>query len=319
MDFARGLGRLRALFDGPRAHLFLAGGEEADKAQQTVARADEPVEARFRKAHVGEEELFLLRLHAGDFGLGFGADGQHGRALGLGGLPDHLKERVVLHPALEVVLAHVGGVNHGLGRQQRHGGQQRGLVLGALHRAGGLPGVQRFLDPQEEIQLFLVFFVGLNQFSGLFDAAVEHLEVGEDQLHVDGLDVALRVDAALHVDDVVVHEAAHHVDHGVALADVGEELVAQPLSLGGPAHQAGDVDELDGRGRVFARVAQVREPVEALVRHGDDAHVRLDGAERVVGGLRPRVGDGVEQRALPDVRKSDNPQFHSTESSFISV
>ncbi len=35
------------------------------------------------------------------------------------------------------------------------------------------------------------------------------------------------------VDDVLVLEAADDVDDGVHLADVGEELVAQPLALAG--------------------------------------------------------------------------------------
>ena len=41
--------------------------------------------------------------------------------------------------------------------------------------------------------------------------------------------------------------------------------------------------------------------VEALVRHGNDADVRLNGAERVVRRLRARVGDRVEKGALADV------------------
>ena len=51
-------------------------------------------------------------------------------------------------------------------------------------------------------------------------------------------DVGDRVDPALDVDDVVVLEAAHHVGDGVDLADVGQELVAEALALGGAAHQA---------------------------------------------------------------------------------
>ena len=45
--------------------------------------------------------------------------------------------------------------------------------------------------------------------------------------------------------DVAALEAAQHVDDRVDLADVGEELVAEPFALGGAAHQAGDVDELE--------------------------------------------------------------------------
>ena len=56
-----------------------------------------------------------------------------------------------------------------------------------------------------------------------------------------------RVDAALDVGDVALLEAAEHVHDRVDLADIGEELVAQPLALRGAAHQPGDVDEADPR------------------------------------------------------------------------
>jgi hypothetical protein len=55
------------------------------------------------------------------------------------------------------------------------------------------------------------------------------------------------IDLALDVGDVVVEEAAGDEGHGVAVADVGQELVAQALALGRAAHQAGDVDEVDPR------------------------------------------------------------------------
>ena len=56
---------------------------------------------------------------------------------------------------------------------------------------------------------------------------------------------AIGIDPALDVGDVAVLEAAQHVDDRIDLADVGEELVAEPFALGGAADQPGDVDELD--------------------------------------------------------------------------
>ena len=80
-------------------------------------------------------------------------------------------------------------------------------------------------------------------FSSADDALLEAVEVGQHQLGLDGLDVGDRIDLALDMGDVAVLEAAHHMGDGVAFADVGEELVAEPLALRGAAHQAGDVDE----------------------------------------------------------------------------
>ena len=79
-------------------------------------------------------------------------------------------------------------------------------------------------------------------------ALFQALEVGQHQFGLHGLGVADRVDVAFHVGHVVILEAAQHMDDGVHLANVGEELVAQALALGGAAHQAGDVDEFQAGG-----------------------------------------------------------------------
>ncbi len=46
--------------------------------------------------------------------------------------------------------------------------------------------------------------------------------------------------------DVGVVEGAQHLADGVRLPDVGQELVAQSLSLTGTPHDPGDIHELDG-------------------------------------------------------------------------
>ena len=137
---------------------------------------------------------------------------------------------------------------------------------------------------------------------GLFAAAGDGFDVGEDQLGLDGVDVARGIDAAVHVDDVFVLKAAHHVDDGVHFADVGEELVAQALAVAGALDQAGDVDKLQRRRGILFRVIHPGKHVQPLVRHGDHAGIRLDGAEGVVRRLRAGAGDGVEQRAFAHVR-----------------
>ena len=94
--------------------------------------------------------------------------------------------------------------------------------------------------------LDLRFLVALLRFlDEVGHAPLEAVEVGEHQLGLDRLGVGDRIDAALDVGDVAAFEAAQHVDDRVDLADVGEELVAEPFALGRAADQAGDVDELD--------------------------------------------------------------------------
>ena len=72
------------------------------------------------------------------------------------------------------------------------------------------------------------------------------LDIGEDEFGFDDLDIPDGVDLAHAVDDVVVIKAADHVDDRVALADVGEEVVALAFALGGAGDEARDVNDVDG-------------------------------------------------------------------------
>ena len=107
--------------------------------------------------------------------------------------------------------------------------------------------------------------------------------------------------------DVAALEAAQHMDDGVDLADVGEELVAQAFALGGAAHQPGDVDEADPGRDDLLRFGDGGNGGQARIGHRHLAGIRLDGAKGIVGRLRRRgAGQGVEEGRFADVRQADD-------------
>ena len=53
-----------------------------------------------------------------------------------------------------------------------------------------------------------------------------------------------RVHTAIHMGDIGVIEAAEHMQDSVGLADIGQELVAEALTLAGALDKAGDIDYL---------------------------------------------------------------------------
>ena len=206
------------------------------------------------------------------------------------------------------VLVRVDGVDDGFpGEEIRH---QGGVLRLHGEGPGGFPLVQVLRQVVEEGRLMGVFLVALHGLDGLFLPAAGGFQVRHSQFQVDDVDVPRRVRPALHVDDVLVVEAADHVDNGVRLPDVGQELVPQALAPAGPLHQTRDVHELHHRRGLFLRLVQFRQVVQPGVRHRHHAHVGVDGAEGVVGALCPGVGDGVEKRGFPHVWQSHNPQFH---------
>ena len=98
--------------------------------------------------------------------------------------------------------------------------------------AGGLAFVQELDHLLHDRQLGGRFLVlGGGALAGLLDAAFQAFKVGEHQLCLDRIGIADRVDLAFDMGDVVVFEAAQHVDHGIDFADIGQELVAQTFAL----------------------------------------------------------------------------------------
>ena len=202
----------------------------------------------------------------------------------------------------------IGGVEHRLrGHQAQLAQRHHGVVVG-LERAYGpafAQGRQRRLHDGELGLRVLV--AALRLLASRIDALLEAVEIGQHQLGLDRLGVAHRIDPALDVGHVGILETAQHVHDGVDLADVGEELVAQPLALRGAAHQAGDIDEFELRGDDLGRLGDRGKGIEALVGHGDPADIGLDGAERIVRRLGRGGGrEGVEEGRLADIGQAND-------------
>ena len=110
--------------------------------------------------------------------------------------------------------------------------------------------------------------------------------------------------------DVVVLEAAHDVHDRVGLADVREELVAEPFAFGGALHEAGDVDELHDRGHGASSACTISaSSVEPRVGDLDHADVRLDGAERIVRRFRLAAVSALNSVDLPTLGSPTIPSF----------
>src|SRR3954451_13327882 len=123
------------------------------------------------------------------------------------------------------------------------------LLLGlALDKARGLAVAQQRERTVDEVERFLRLLVlAANELLERDDAPLQAVEVGEHQLGLDRLDVGDRIDRVADMRHVRIVEAAHHMRDRIDLADVAEELVAEPLALRGAFYEARDVDEGEAR------------------------------------------------------------------------
>ena len=117
---------------------------------------------------------------------------------------------------------------------------------------------------------------------------------------------------------VVVFEATHYVGDGVHFTNVRKELVAEAFALRSALHDARDVHELDGGGEDAFRLHDGRERIEARVRHGHHAHVRVNGAERVVFRRNLGARQRIEEGRLADIREADDSALDAHDGSFVS-
>ncbi len=121
--------------------------------------------------------------------------------------------------------------------------------------------------------------------SALGRAVLQRLDVRQHQLDFDRLDVRDRIDRAGDVDHVGIFETADDLQDGVDLANVTEELVAQPLTFAGPFDDAGDIHQLDDRGDELLGHDVLADPSQPVVGHAHDPLVGLDRAERIIRTL----------------------------------
>lgn len=113
----------------------------------------------------------------------------------------------------------------------------------------------------------------------------------------------------VHVDDVAVVEAAQHVNDGVALADVAQELVAESFTFAGALHQSGNVYDVAHGRYDTPRVNQLGELRQSFVGYGHLPHLGVDCTEREVCRLCLCAAQAVEKSGFSYVGKAHDTSF----------
>ena len=306
MDHTCALRRLSACAERPRAHLIAACGKERAEVKQGIRRLDEPVNTRLLQTYLLEEHLALLvSLQFGYLALDLSCYDEHLGLFVLDGLA-HLLNILIATDSRSLI--DIANVEH------RFGGEQeqvmcRELLVFVLQFDGAcrLALRERIAVTDIQVKSCLRLFVATHAhlFFDLLYAALDGFQILELKFGIDHLLVAYRVDRTINMDHIAVVKATKHMDDGVRLADVSQELVAKPLAVAGPLDQSGYIDYLHRSGYDAALgVAELAQTVQTLVGNGDHTEVRFDSTEGKIGGLRLGVAQTVKQSGFAHVRQS---------------
>ena len=310
VDDTGGAGRLVPGLDGPGAAFVGPGREEGAEAQQLVCALDEAHYAALLEAHLFQEHLpVLIVLNLRDFSLRFGGNHQNLGVLRRNSRPDSLHVSVASSRRSLVYIAHI---HHRLvGDEEQVLGHLLFFCILRYHFPAGMALLQDRLVTEQQGQQFFSLLVpaGSSHFLYLLDAVFHRLKVFDLQLCIHHLFVPHRVHGTVYMDDIPVIETAQHMQDGVGLADIGQKLVAQALPAGSPLHQAGNIHNFHGSGNGTLGLANVREHLQALVRHIGGTHIGVDGAERKIGALGLPGAYTVKQGGFANVGQSDDSTF----------
>ena len=135
---------------------------------------------------------------------------------------------------------------------------------------------------------------------------VDGLQVSEDEFGLNRRHVAFGIHTSIDVDDVIVFKNADDFTDGIGLTDGGQELVAESFAFAGAAHDAGDVDKVDGGRQDALGTEDLGENRQSRVGDRDHAHVWFDRGEGVVRRQNVVLGESVKEGGLAHIGKSDD-------------
>ena len=150
----------------------------------------------------------------------------------------------------------------------------------------------------------------------LLDFTVDLLQILDLQLKLHDLDVAHGVNGAFHVGEVLVVEAAQHMDECVALAHVGEEAVADAFALTGAFSQARHIHHIHSGINQLVGSDERVDFGQTLVGHVAHTDIRLVGTVGEIGDGGLSIGDAIEHSGLTCIGKADDATFQTHKSEF---
>ena len=199
----------------------------------------------------------------------------------------------------EHVLVNVCNVQDWFHGKQEEIPRSQTLLIGHLHVSGAIALVQPLLKTLCHVELGLKVLIALGLFLQLREGALNSSQVSKDELRLDNVNVLVRIDATLNVNNVRIFEVANNLTNGISVADVSQELVTQALAFICALDQACDVHKLNGCRHNTARI-------DNLCQHVNNAHVRVDGSKRIVCSQATLARQSGEQRGFTNVRQAYN-------------
>ena len=191
------------------------------------------------------------------------------------------------------------------------------FVFVKLHRTRGHAFIEnrlKLFEHKNQLHCLLV-----TAGAGLLGIAVQSFfhgcQIGKRKFGIDHSDVVERIHFSGNMHDIVVVETPNDMCDGITLANVGKELIAKTFTLARSCNETGDIDKFDSSGHDAFGLNNLRELLQAGIRHFNNAYIGFNGAERIVLSGDTRFCERVEDRGFADIGKADDAAFQAHDES----
>ena len=106
------------------------------------------------------------------------------------------------------------------------------------------------------------------------------------------------------------HQKTYNLKNRIGLADIREELVPEPFTLGRTLYEPSDVDELYRRRNDLLTLRERCERSESCIRYANNTNRGVNSAKGIILCRHTRFRERIKKRRLPHVRQPHDSNFH---------
>ncbi|MNM91451.1 hypothetical protein D3C81_1037490 [compost metagenome] len=184
------------------------------------------------------------------------------------------------------------------------------IIIGQFNAACRLIVIERFFNSFKHFYFLLILLVAaLHIFARAFNPLLHTIKVSKNQLQIDCLNVADRVDFAVYVCDILIFKAANNMNNRIHFTNMSQKFISETLTFTSAANQTSNIHKFKRCWYSTIRNNQLSQFIQTFVRYFYHAYVRINCTKWIVGRFCTRLCNCIKQCGFPYIRKAHDSRL----------
>ena len=254
------------------------------------------LKTRFGKAKILQEHLSLVLIQFRNLLLNLSTNYEDFTILLCRKLSYFLNISIICSIICKILFSNIGSINYRLLSKQIIGSHPCFLILILkLHCNGHLSVFQPFLNLLKEVKLLSSFLIHACCFGNFGDSSLQNLKIRKNQFQINGLNITDRINASVYMNNICIFKTTYYMYNRIYFTDICKELVSKSFALGCSLYKSGNVNKFNYRRSYLLGMIKVSKQSQSLIRHSNNAYIRVNGTERIVGRFCTCLGQRIKK------------------------